>query len=546
MTPDLPPPNTPRIANLATSLICMFGTRAPKRLLRVTSIGVGVTSGVYLYDKYYQSSVLTRSARAISVLLIIGYKYYYTTDLPLTHETCSEMLLNLLLKNKGLYIKIGQSIANQGDIFPETYKMRFKRLYEFAPIDESGKSIEDVLSKIEFADFDHTPTGTGSIAQVHRATLPSGEDVAVKIQHSYIKNQINADLFIYRLVSKVYERVFNIPLVFFSHYVSQELTKETNFTIEAENSKRCAEMCQNLNVYVPKVFDEYTSSTILVTEWVDGISLSDKEAVIDSGYNVNSLLHDYLKILSRMTFSFGFVHADPHPGNLKITKINGKQTLVLLDHGLYTTLTPKFKREYALLWEYIFSLDYKGIKLIGEEWGINSIDLFASLVSLRPIKLEGMFKKKSKSAEVKIANGKDNASNNISSGISSIDDNRDINDLLSNFIADELKFPLELLFLTRNMRMMQNLNKEYGSPVNRLNLITKESVKSLSLEVKGTRQNLKLFLIKSSLFFNDIFFYLVRFRQVLLGDKYGGKGVGIEDYLEVYMKNTAKSIGLNV
>lgn len=496
-------------------------------IVKTSAIVLGVGGSIYVLDRYFYSSLLTRSIRALYVLTWIAYAYTRPQqDYNQLHEIAAESLLNLLMTNKGLYIKIGQAIANQGSLFPPAYQKRFARLYDDAPI-EPWSQVDKTLKKNlgpnyeqdHFISIDHNPIASASIAQVHKGILKNGQPVALKVQHHYIEKQLVVDLFIYRLMSRVYEKVFDLPMSFFTSYISKQLSTETDFINEMKNSEKLFELMQNesdLDIYIPQVFSQFTTKQILIAEWIDGVSLVDKQLLIDSGFDVNSMITKYLQLLGRQTFKYGFVHADPHPGNLKIRFKNNRQQLVLLDHGLYVTLDPKFKKEYAELWEYIFLLNNKGIETIARDWGINSVDLFASSVLLRPVNINGK-----------------------------IDEDRDISRFLKDFLSDESKFPLQLLFLGRNMRMMQNLNQSYGSPVNRINILTKELVNSLLYMKQTPFQYLQLLLIKVNLFFSSIFFNLVRFRQILLGDRYGGKGVGAEDYFEVYMKNTAKAMGVD-
>lgn len=459
------------------------------------------------------------------VLLWIAFAYsrkdYNLDDL---NETASEALLNLLMTNKGLYIKIGQAIANQGSLFPLAFQKRFARLYDDAPF-EPWRHVDKTLKKNLGANYemdlfisiDHNPVASASIAQVHKGILKNGQSVALKVQHGYIEKQVVVDLWVYRVISRLYEKVFDIPMTFFSEYVSKELQTETNFVNEMQNTYRLAENNKKdkSKIYIPTVYPELTTRQVLVTEWIDGVSLNDKQQLIDSGFDLQVMMKQYIELLGKQIFKHGFVHSDPHPGNLKARYVNGEQQLVLLDHGLYLSLNPRFRHEYAELWKNIFLLNTKGIESIGKKWGINSVELFATVILLRPI-----------TAKVGVT------------------DDRDMNRLLKDFLADESKFPKELLFLTRDMRMIQNLNQSFGSPVNRINLLTKELIDALLNSSQCRTTDFKLLTVKLSLFFSNVIFYLIRIRQICFGDRYGGKGIGIEDYLEVYMKNTVKSIGI--
>ncbi|KAK6457007.1 ABC1 family-domain-containing protein [Scheffersomyces xylosifermentans] len=504
----------------------------------VVSLCVGGT--IYLIDSYAYSSLLTRSVRALYILLWIAYAYGTNKeDNPEElHEVASESLLQLLIANKGLYIKIGQAIANQGNIFPLAYQKRFAQLYDDAPVD-SWARVDAVLrnslgSNYEsevFESISHEPVASASIAQVHKAVLKdSKETVAVKVQHDYIQKQVIVDLWVYRFTSKVYEKVFDIPLSYFTKYISDQEIKETDFIHEMGNADKLTEIIKNdptmknVNVYIPKNYGKYTTKQVLVTEWIDGISLTDKDRLLDAGFDLTLIMQQYLNVFGKQMFKYGLVHSDPHPGNL-LSRFDskGKQQLVILDHGLYVTLPESFCVEYCNLWRYLFSFNRKGIEDIAKNWGINSYEMFSTLVSLRPMSVDPR-----DSAELR--------------------DKTSFHSLFRDFLGDKTKFPLPFLFLTRTMRIIQNLNQSFGSPVNRINLLTKESVDALLIN-KNSKLNFsdrfELFTIRVNLFFSNVIFLFIRFRQIIMGDRYGGKGVGLEDYIEIYMQNTAKTLGLD-
>ncbi|ABN66818.2 predicted protein [Scheffersomyces stipitis CBS 6054] len=515
-------------------------SKSYRLVIRPTAILVGVGGSVYIFDQYAYSSLITRSVRALYVLLWIAYEYGMNLDayqdLNVLHEKASESLLNLLRVNKGLYIKLGQAIANQGNVFPVAYQKRFSQLYDDAPLD-SWDRIDaqlkrnfgpDYESKL-FEVIDHEPVASASIAQVHRAVLKeSGKTVALKVQHDYIEKQVVVDLWVYKFMSKVYERVFDIPCSSFTSYVADQIVKETDFVHEMGNGDKLKQIIQSdpqlrhVNVYVPHNYPEFTTNQVLVTEWIEGISLIDKDKLLDKGFDLSLIMGQYLNFFGKQIFKYGFVHSDPHPGNLLARfDEHGTQQLVLLDHGLYISLPTKFRLEYCNLWRYLFSFKKQGIEEIARSWGVNSVEFFSTLVQLRPIALDPQ--------DAKL-----------------IKDERDVNSLFRDFLSDETKFPLEFLFLTRTMRMIQNLNQSFGSPVNRINLLTQESINALMLEKKvQLREYFELLQIRVTLFFSNMVFLFIRFRQILLGDRYGGKGIGLEDYIEVYMQNTARSLGFD-
>lgn len=487
----------------------------------------------YLVDEYYFESLIQRSVRAISTLSWVAYKYSSLSnaaDIQAYHEEAAASIFSMLAKNKGLYIKLGQAVANQGSVFPVAYQRHFVNLYDAAPVDQ-WKDIDKLLrhslgpnyEKEVFEYIEHNPVASALIAQVHKAKLrESGEEVAVKIQHPYIAAQVPIDLRVYRFMSRVYSKVFDIPLSYITGYIADQLIKEMDFTIEAVNCKRLAlyiendPITDNLDIYVPKTYDELSSRKVLVSEWIDGLSLARKQKLIDAKFSLSRAMNQYITIFARQIFEYGFVHSDPHPGNLLARKLNGCQQLVILDHGLYVDLPEKFKNEYQELWQAMINLDLSIINKVAEDWGVGSSEFLKAMVQLKPP-----------------ATTKSKVPNSL--------------DLMREFFSDETKFPPDLLFVMRTMRMIQNLNQSVGSPVNRINILTKSAIYLIN-EKRSFKllEWLSAIKIKLTILLSDCVFWYFRARQVLLGDQYGGKGEGIEDFIEQRIREGARSMGIEI
>ncbi|KAK6874231.1 ABC1 family protein lscO [Candida tropicalis] len=217
----------------------------------------------------------------------------------------------------------------------------------------------------------------------------------------------------------------------FTKYISEKITEETNFKHEMYNSEKLqafvhADPTIDDSVYIPKNFPEFTTEQVLTAEWIDGVPLTHKEVLLAKKFDLSEIMRKYIKLFGAQIFKYGFIHSDPHPGNLLVRfDSKGKQQLVLLDHGLYIELNDSFRIEYCNLWRYLFSLDTPGIEEIGKKWGISSLDLFATVVQLRPVLLMPDDNSDSKP------------------------DNRNVSDLFRDFIGDKKKFPADLPFLAR-------------------------------------------------------------------------------------------------
>jgi len=163
-----------------------------------------------------------------------------------------------------------------------------------------------------------------------------------------------------------------------------------------------------------------------------------------------------VELFSAQMFDWGFVHCDPHPGNIIIrarpapssSRLSSKPVLrdpqlVLLDHGLYVTIRPTVKRQYASLWRALLSSDWDTIRNVTESWGVGEAGLFASAVLMRPV---NMGLKANGSTPRTRTNGDAGAE------LNAYEQSVRMKERLKRFLVDTDKMPKELIFLGRNMR----------------------------------------------------------------------------------------------
>jgi len=206
--------------------------------------------GIYAYDSRTEAQLITRNVRTFynGVALAVDYKLNFKPGhspeeglhIEQLHQRVANRIFDVFEKNGGLYIKMGQVIGTQAAILPVAYQIRARRLFDSAPA-VSFESVERVFKEDfngkhpseVFAEFDMTPIASASIAQVHKARLKNGDIVAVKIQKSMIREQMDWDLRAFRILLQVYERIFDLPLSWSSEYIEEHMRMETDFEIEA-------------------------------------------------------------------------------------------------------------------------------------------------------------------------------------------------------------------------------------------------------------------------------------------------------------------------
>lgn len=240
------------------------------------------------------------------------------------------------------FIKLGQLMSTRADIFPPEYIEEFIRLQDRVP-PVPVKEIEDVIRKELkqpadhiFAEFQREAMAAASVAQVHKATLKSGEIVAVKVIRPGIEKKIREDIRLMYYLGEKIENAFDIARVLGIVNLVKEfertIFRELDMFIEAGSIQRFAEnFKESEEIHIPKVYWDYTSKSVLVMEHIDGIKMDQVDQIVAHGLDPKEVALIGLRSFSRQLMEIGFFHADPHPGNT-IVMYDGRVSLV--DFGI--------------------------------------------------------------------------------------------------------------------------------------------------------------------------------------------------------------------
>ena len=289
-----------------------------------------------------------------------------------------EKLRQILEELGPTYIKLGQIMSLHSDILPKQYCDELMKLNsDVTPM--PFETVEEVINRSYrcrwqdvFASIEKEPLGSASIAQVHKAKLLSGEDVIVKVQRKGIYDIMARDIGLMKRANMVIDELWS---------VAQE---EMDFLKEASNMEEFSRNNKDI-VYVtcPKLYHEYTTSRVLVMEYIGGCPINDKEALKAAGYDLDEIGSKYVNNFIKQVMDDGFFHADPHPGNVKIC--DGK--IVWIDMGLQTVESavldlcdfrgkPDHKQLYKDLREFIETYGSNGM---------GSIDVAETMTALMEI-----------------------------------------------------------------------------------------------------------------------------------------------------------------
>jgi predicted unusual protein kinase regulating ubiquinone biosynthesis (AarF/ABC1/UbiB family) len=283
----------------------------------------------------------------------------------------AEWLLDRLIWLGPAFVKVGQTLGTRPDLLPLVYVEVLATLHDQLPSfpDEIAFAcIEDELGwkpETLFEEFDPEPFAAASLGQVYHAVTHEGDEVAVKVQRPDLVRIISLDLALVRRLAAFVERFPRLgrgqPWVDLVDEFGTKLFEELDYVHEAHMTERFRDNFQGLpGVYVPSVYWEFSSRRVLVTEYIAGIKVTDKEALEAAGIDILLLLAHGARANLTQLFEHGLFHADPHPGNLLVRPEDG--TLAFLDFGM--------------------------MSIISEDQKLRMIEIFIDVINRRPENLK--------------------------------------------------------------------------------------------------------------------------------------------------------------
>ena len=317
-------------------------------------------------DKQFGLSHKVRTRRIREIVLLMR-KHHVMDGLSPTE------LRDILVDLGPSFIKIGQMLSLRSEILPQAYCDALSDLQmdcDPMPFEETVAVLRGIYGdKFDsiFKEIDPKPLGSASMAQVHRAVLTNGDEVAVKVQRPGVRTTMAQDIDVMRAVAKQASRFMKDNQMLNLRDVVEELwvtfLEETDLLKEARNLEEFALLNKDV-VYIscPKPYMKYCTEEVLVMEYVNGISIRDTKRLLENGYDLEEIGVKVMDNYATQIMEHGFFHADPHPGNILVK--DGK--VIYIDLGIMGRLSVR---------------DRGGFRRIVEAVGQNSAELKDALIA---------------------------------------------------------------------------------------------------------------------------------------------------------------------
>nr|VFJ88696.1 MAG: 2-octaprenylphenol hydroxylase [Candidatus Kentron sp. LFY] len=282
--------------------------------------------------------------------------------------------LRMTLEDLGpIFVKFGQILSTRRDLLPEDIANELAKLQDRVP-PFPGQQARSLIERAYacplgevFAAFDETPIASASIAQVHAARLPDGQEVVVKVLRPNIEQVIKRDVSLLYSLAELAQRYWPTgrrlrPKEVVAEY-EKTILDELDLLREGASATQLRRNFQDSHdLYVPTVFWPQTRQDVMVMERISGIPISDRETLERHGTNFKVLAERGVEIFFTQVFRHNFFHADMHPGNIFVSVETPEDpTYIAVDFGIMGTLTLQDQRYIAENFVAFFNRDYRRV-----------------------------------------------------------------------------------------------------------------------------------------------------------------------------------------
>lgn len=271
------------------------------------------------------------------------------------------------------FVKFGQILSNRPDLLPAELIKELEKLQDSVPPIDGNMAKTVVETELKqktedlFDSFDTNSFASASMAQVHRATLKTGEKVVLKIQRPGIKEVIEQDVKVMLYMAELFSRripsLKSFDPVGLVRNFEESIIKELDFIHESVNVQRFHFNFKEDEedegwIHSPKVYRELTTAKVLTLEFIDGTKITDRQKLADKGLDSKLIAKRLAVSYFKQIFNYGFFHADPHPGNLLVLPDN---VVCYLDYGMMGNIMKKDIEQFGSLFIAVNKKDVRRI-----------------------------------------------------------------------------------------------------------------------------------------------------------------------------------------
>ncbi|WHZ02872.1 AarF/UbiB family protein [Neobacillus sp. YX16] len=357
---------------------------------------------------------LVRMSKVLSMAFVIFLQIYWyklrrkpKAEWEKLWGNIGERYRNTLFELEGLLIKVGQFLSTRADLLPKAFISQIEDLTDKVPPSdwsEIEKILENQWGKSlheNFLSIEKTAIASASIGEVYKGVLKDGTEVAIKVKRPYIDSIVQTDFRVLAIIIWFADHLVPIPKGFINFKVlyqelKQVIERELDYTMELDTILFFRERLKDMDIVkIPSVYSELSTPNVLVMEWVEGIRLTDIEGLEQVTVSRQELAQRLIKVFLPQWLEPGKFHADPHPGNVLVSR-DGK--IILLDFGMIGEISKKDAAHFQNLIESFLSKNYsKAVDclsqlgfLLPEADSRTMEKLLAELISFEPDQLKQM------------------------------------------------------------------------------------------------------------------------------------------------------------
>ncbi|MEB3884525.1 AarF/ABC1/UbiB kinase family protein [Lyngbya sp. CCY1209] len=278
----------------------------------------------------------------------------------------ASQLRHVLTRLGPTYIKVGQALSTRPDLIRKDFLEELTKLQDQLPPFDTRIAMAILEKELDrdldavFSQISPQPVAAASLGQVYKARLNTGEEVAVKVQRPNLLPMLTLDLYLMRLGARWFAPILPLNLGHDLTLIVDEfgvkLFEEIDYINEGRNAERFATYFDgDPTIKVPSIYWKYTSTRVLVLEWIDGFKLTDIDSIEAAGLDMDSLILVGVTSGLRQLLEFGFFHADPHPGNL-FAMADGR--MAFIDFGMMDQLNQQTKETLVDSVVHLINKDY--------------------------------------------------------------------------------------------------------------------------------------------------------------------------------------------